>query len=64
MTLNSAQIKEAKEWLSDCIFADVEPEEIAEMSDDVIVRAVARHYDGGIESFVQSYNAQFSGMLN
>lgn len=56
MTLTSIQIEVAKEWLSDCFFEDVEPEEIKEMADDVIVSAVARHYGGGIAQFIKSCN--------
>jgi hypothetical protein len=52
--LNAQEIKEAKSWLMDCVFADVEPEDIEEMTDSTIVKAIARHYDGGIPEFCKN----------
>lgn len=50
-------IKQAREWLLDCIssFANVEDEEqiIAELSDIQVMRAVERTYDGGWRQFLR-----------
>ena len=41
-----------RDWLCDCSFADVSPDEIAEMDDRTIMEAVERHFDGGLEGFL------------
>ena len=50
--MTSEQVAMAREWLMDCEWADVTPEEIADMPDDVIVRAVAHHFEGGEAGFL------------
>jgi hypothetical protein len=52
--MTPTMIREAKSWLSDLLFADVDEEDIEEMSDLEIVQGVARHYDGGIEQFIKN----------
>jgi len=53
ITLNAAELMEARYWLSDCDWHDVTPAEIIEdCSDAEIVRAVAVHFDGGLPAFI------------
>lgn len=47
-------IEPMREWLIDCEWGDVEPCEIAEFNARTILKAVHRHYDGGIEGFLSS----------
>lgn len=47
-------VTEARAWLSDCAWADIDAEGIARLSDAVVMRAVARHYDGGLVAFMAS----------
>lgn len=47
-----ATIKAMREWVADCCWADLDPEEIAELTDDQIIEGVRLHYDGGLEAFV------------
>jgi hypothetical protein len=49
--LTAAEITEARAWLMDCQWADMESEHVATLSDAMILWAVARHYEGGIEQF-------------
>jgi len=52
--LTPEEIAAAREWLADCVWPDCEPEEFATMDEQLIVRGVARHFDGGIEGFKQT----------
>lgn len=40
-------VAEARAWVSDCVWRE-DPEEIAEMSDEEILRGVDRAYEGGV----------------
>ncbi len=40
-----------REWLADCEWRDITADEIAELPAHVIVRAVSRHYCGGLRAF-------------
>jgi hypothetical protein len=50
-TFSPVELAAARDWLADCSFPDVEPDEFATMPDLAIVRGVAYHFDGGIEEF-------------
>ncbi|VDM13182.1 unnamed protein product [Wuchereria bancrofti] len=45
-------IEQMKDWLKDLSFQDIEPEDIDDLSDEQVVKAVDRHWDGGIDNFV------------
>jgi hypothetical protein len=47
------QIEAGRRWIADCTWANLEPEDIEDLSDAAIIRGIARHYDGGIAQFVQ-----------
>lgn len=49
--LTAEELAEAREWLADCVWADVEPEQFGRMSGAEIVRGVRRHYCGGLAGF-------------
>lgn len=47
-----AEIKAAREWVGECMWADINTDEdIDEMTDDEIVAGVDQHYDGGWRQF-------------
>jgi hypothetical protein len=46
-------IQQARDWLSDCEWADLDADDIAQLTDVQIVTGIARHYDGGIEQFIK-----------
>lgn len=52
MAKNKKVVQAARDWALDCSWKE-EPEEIEEMSDDEILRGVARHYDGGLAQFTR-----------
>ena len=46
-------IKEAREWISECQWPDLEPDQVAELSDEQAIAGVRRHFDGGLEEFLR-----------
>lgn len=51
-----SMLTEARSWIADCVWGDMEPDDIAELTDDEIIRGVARHYYGGWEAFIDAGN--------
>lgn len=49
-------ISAMREWLSDCVWGDTDSDVINDMADGVIVRAIARHYEGGVFQFIYDMN--------
>lgn len=49
--LTPAELTEARTWLAELTFCDLEPEVIAELPAAQIVGGIARHYEGGLEAF-------------
>lgn len=46
--------REMRLWLADCFFPDADPEEIEhDFSKEIIVKAVDRHWEGGVEDFIK-----------
>lgn len=45
-------IRYARDWLQDCTFPDMTGDEIETLPQDRILRAVDRHYEGGLEAFL------------
>lgn len=43
-----------REWISDCMWTDIEPEAIKELSTFQVLAGVEVHYDGGIQAFLES----------
>lgn len=54
--LTEAQLTEAREWLKDIAytFRDLEADQVNELTDAEVERAIARHYDGGLTEFQRS----------
>lgn len=51
-TLSTEILNEMRGWVSDCVWSDLDSDEIADLSDEQIMRGVARKYDGGIAQFI------------
>lgn len=50
--MTTEQLTEARGWIADCVWDDLDESEIADLSDAQIERGIRRHYDGGIEQFI------------
>ncbi len=48
---DAEMVAEARGWLADCTWADVDADDIAEMSAAEILLGVQRHYVGGVDAF-------------
>lgn len=46
-------IKAAREWIADCYWTDLDPDDVADLNDDEVQHGVSLHYDGGWEQFVR-----------
>ncbi len=42
---------EMRRWIGDCVWVDLEPHEIEDLSDRTILLGVERRYSGGIDGF-------------
>jgi len=51
--LDQETIKAMRDWVADCVWADADEDDIAEMSDAEIIRGVRKHYCGGIAQFIE-----------
>lgn len=45
-------IQAARDWVGDCLWADLDPEDVAELSPLALVRGIERTYDGGWKQFL------------
>ena len=52
--LNAEQLQAAREWVSECMWREDE-DELASLTDRQIERGIARHFDGGIEGFLATF---------
>lgn len=56
MPYTKEQIQEMRDWIADCQWPDLEPEEIDQLTDDEIIKGVKKHYSGGLEQFIADGN--------
>lgn len=50
------QIQAGKEWLKECVWAESDDNSfIDELSDDQIIKAIKRHFGGGVEAFLATF---------
>jgi hypothetical protein len=47
------QLAHMREWLKDCEWQDISPEEIDALGGTAIVHAVKYHYEGGVTAFIR-----------
>ena len=45
-------VREARAWLLDCEWADMTPADIRRLPAHLVMRAVQRHYAGGVAQFI------------
>lgn len=50
--LTQCQLQQAREWLADCVWEEIEPEEFETLSERRIIRGIERHFDGGMQAFL------------
>lgn len=45
-------IREMRDWIADCVWQDLHEDEVDDLTDEQVVRGVARHYCGGVAAFI------------
>lgn len=53
-TLTKEELRLAREWIAECVWNDLEADEIDELSDSEILKGIRRHFAGGIAAFKES----------
>ena len=53
-TFDQATIKAMRDWIADCSWLDLPPEEVADLTEAEVLAGVARHYAGGVEAFLHT----------
>lgn len=56
-TLTGDALREARGWVADFVWADLDDESFDELTDAEITRGIARHYDGGLPAFLASFDS-------
>jgi hypothetical protein len=51
--ISADMINEMRMWIMDCVWDDLDADDVDDLADAVIIRGVQRHYDGGVDQFVQ-----------
>ena len=46
-------LEQARVWIGECVWGDLDPEDIASLSDAQIHAGINRHYAGGWAQFVK-----------
>lgn len=52
LTLSHSQLRDARDWLAENTWADMDPSDFATLPDDKIEAGIAAHYSGGVAAFV------------
>ena len=42
-----------REWLSECTWADIDTDDVADLTASEVVSGVRRHYEGGVQAFLR-----------
>lgn len=50
--MSQDQLEAARAWISNCQWPDLEPDDIEMLTDAEVVRAIERHYAGGLAEFI------------
>jgi hypothetical protein len=53
--LTKQMIEDARDWVSECEWADMDDDDLSELTDKQIIQGITRHFDGGWSGFLASY---------
>lgn len=51
-TVTADEIRQMREWITDCVWADLDEDSAAELSDSEVIAGIQRHYCGGLNQFL------------
>jgi hypothetical protein len=52
ITADTPTLKQARAWIAECIWGDIDPDEISSLSDRRIYAGINQHYAGGWAQFI------------
>ena len=52
--LTTEELVAAREWIADCQWPDLDPEDIDDLTPVEVERAIRIHYEGGIKAFIEA----------
>ena len=52
LTIESHHIEEARNHIADCQWADMDDDDIKNLTDNQIIKGISRHYSGGWPQFL------------
>lgn len=50
--ISASDIQEMRDWIADCIWRDLDEEQVAELTQGEVIKGVERHYYGGVDAFL------------
>jgi hypothetical protein len=56
-SLPTEVLAEMRAWIGDCVWSDLDQDDIAELTDRQIINGVRRHYSGGVHQFIADFYA-------
>lgn len=52
--LSEREIAAAREWIAQCVWADLDPDEVDDLTDRDVIVGIERHYEGGWPAFLEA----------
>lgn len=52
MELTEKQLSEARDWIKDCIWGDLDQDDVDDLSNEQIIKGIQDNYNGGLKQFV------------
>lgn len=50
--MNAGEIAEMRDWITDCTWRDLTPDEAEALSDAEVIEGIAATYPGGVDGFL------------
>ena len=51
--LTPEQLRNAQNWIAECVWGDLEEEDISQLPEAQVIAGIQRHYSGGLEQFIR-----------
>ena len=53
MQISKDHIDEMRAWIGECLWRDIDEDDISSLTDEQVLRGIERHYSGGVECFIR-----------
>jgi hypothetical protein len=51
--MTAEQLRNARNWIAECVWGDLEEEDISQLPETQVIAGIQRHYSGGLEQFIR-----------